>query len=210
MGRGETFSNTSARIQGNVVKALKGYFLLKNFIHAIRSCKTLAEERAIVAKESAAIRTGFKEDISAEQRYHAIGKLLYIYMMGYPAHFGQVESLKMAASPRLMDKRIGYLGSTQLMDEHQPTITLITNSIKNDLNSASQTVVALALSNLATTVSPDIARDLSDEVERLLQSPSPYIKKKASGKSHRRVGVESTAASAVLSPTPPPTMRLCD
>jgi AP-1 complex subunit gamma-1 len=177
MGR-DTIASTSARIQSNVVKALTGYYRLKDFIHAIRACKTLAEERTLVARESAAIRTSFKEDISPEQQYHAVAKLLFIYMMGYPAHFGQMESLKMVASPRIVEKRLGYLGSTQLLDEQQPTLTLITNSIKSDLNSSNQSIVALALANLAATASPDIAMDLANEVDRILQQGSPYIKKK--------------------------------
>lgn len=177
MGR-DTLSTTSARFQSNVVKAITGYYRLKDFIHTVRSFKTLAEERRFVACESAAIRTSFKEDISSGQHYHAVAKLLFIYMMGYPAHFGQVESLKMVASARLVEKRLGYLGSTQLLDEQQPTLTLITNSIKSDLNSPIQIVVSLALSNLAASASPDISRDLVDEVERLLQSASPYIKQK--------------------------------
>jgi len=177
MGR-DTLANASARLQSNVVKAITGYFRLKDFIHAVRGCKTLAEERTLVARESASIRTSLKEDISPEQQHHAICKLLFIYMLGYPAHFGQVESLKMVALPKIAAKRLGYLGSTQLMDEDQPTLTLITNSIKGDLNNPSNSVVALALSNLAITATPDIARDLIGEVERLLRSKTPYIRKK--------------------------------
>lgn len=177
MGR-DTFANASARLQSNVVKALTGYYRLKDFIHAIRACKTLAEERTLVARESAAIRTSFKEDISPEQQHQAVAKLLFIYMMGHPAHFGQVESLKMVASPRLTEKRLGYLGSTQLLDEQQPTLTLITNSIKSDLNSHNQSIAALALANLASATTVHIARDLADEVERLIRDGPPYLKKK--------------------------------
>lgn len=174
----DTIASTSAKLQSNVVKALTGYYRLKDFIHAIRACKTLAEERSLVARESAAIRTSFKEDISPEQRHHAVAKLLVIYMMSYPAHFGQMESLKMVALPKVTDKRLGYLGSTQLLDDEQATLTLITNSIKSDLNSPNQTIVALALSNLSSAASSDIARDLMDEIARLINSSSPYIKKK--------------------------------
>ena len=62
---------------------------LKELIRLIRSCKTAAEERAAVNKECALIRTTFKEEDN-EFRCRNVAKLLYIHMLGYPAHFGQV------------------------------------------------------------------------------------------------------------------------
>jgi hypothetical protein len=41
---------------------------LRELIKVVRSCKTAAEERAVIAKECAAIRTAFKEEDS-ENRY---------------------------------------------------------------------------------------------------------------------------------------------
>lgn len=71
-----------------------GVWRLKDMIKAIRSCKTAADERAVIAKESAFIRTSFKEE-NVEIRAINIAKLLYIHMLGYPAHFGQIECLKL-------------------------------------------------------------------------------------------------------------------
>lgn len=71
---------------------------LRDVIKSIRSCKTAAEERAVIARESAMIRTSFKEEsgsVSQDMRYINVQKLLYIYMLGYPAHFGQLECLKL-------------------------------------------------------------------------------------------------------------------
>ncbi|EJT53124.1 hypothetical protein A1Q1_00131 [Trichosporon asahii var. asahii CBS 2479] len=98
-------------------------------IKAIRSCKTLADERSCIQKESAAIRTAFKEE-DTYMRYNNVAKLLYIHMLGYPAHFGQIECLKLVASPRFSDKRLGYLGIMLLLDENQEVLTLVTNSLK--------------------------------------------------------------------------------
>lgn len=74
-----------------------GILRLKDFIRAVRACKTASDERQVVAKESASIRTSLKEDASIETRHINIAKLLYIHMLGYPAHFGQIECLKLVA-----------------------------------------------------------------------------------------------------------------
>lgn len=51
--------------------------------------------------------------------------------------------------------------------------------ISSDLNSPTQFVVGLALCTLGAIASPEMARDLASEVERLMKSPNAYIRKKA-------------------------------
>lgn len=49
----------------------------------------------------------------------------------------------------------------------------------SDLNSTTQFVIGLALCTLGAIASPEMARDLAAEVERLMKSPNAYIRKKA-------------------------------
>ncbi|KAF8751594.1 Adaptor protein complex AP-1 gamma subunit [Rhizoctonia solani] len=149
-----------------------------SLIKGIRACKTLADERALIQKESAAIRTSFKEEDSL-RGHNNIAKLLYIHMLGYPAHFGQIECLKLVASPRFSDKRLGYLGIMLLLDENQEVLMLVTNSLKNDMNHSNMYAVGLALCTFANIAGEEMSRDLCNEVEKLLGSSNTYIRKKA-------------------------------
>ncbi|GMP58053.1 hypothetical protein CsSME_00021867 [Camellia sinensis var. sinensis] len=151
---------------------------LRDMIRAIRACKTAAEERAVVRKECAAIRSAVSENDN-EYRHRNLAKLMFIHMLGYPTHFGQMECLKLIASAGFPEKRIGYLGLMLLLDERQEVLMLVTNSLKQDLNHTNQYIVGLALCALGNICSAEMARDLAPEVERLLQFRDPNIRKKA-------------------------------
>ncbi|XP_027920466.1 AP-1 complex subunit gamma-2-like isoform X2 [Vigna unguiculata] len=151
---------------------------LRDMIRAIRACKTAAEERAVVRKECAAIRTSINGN-DQHYRHRNLAKLMFIHMLGYPTHFGQMECLKLIASPGFPEKRMGYLGLMLLLDEKQEVLMLVTNSLKQDLNHTNQYIVGLALCALGNICSAEMARDLAKEVERLLDFRDPNIRKKA-------------------------------
>jgi len=151
---------------------------LRDLIRNIRAAKTAAEEREVIQKECAEIRNGFREEDNIF-RCRNVAKLLYVHMLGFPAHFGQMEVMKLVVSPRFTDKRIGYLGSMLLLDENREVTMLITNSLKNDLEHSSQYVVSLALCTLGNICSSEMARDLAPDVERIMRNGPAYLKKKA-------------------------------
>lgn len=62
---------------------------LQDLIEEIRGAKTQAQEREVIQKECAQIRASFR-DGDPLQRHRQLAKLLYVHMLGYPAHFGQV------------------------------------------------------------------------------------------------------------------------
>ncbi|CAK7899191.1 AP-1 complex subunit gamma-1 [[Candida] anglica] len=153
---------------------------LKSFIKAVRKAKTIADERAVVRKESAAIRTAFRDpNLDQTARRINISKLLYLYIMGEKTHFGQVECLKLLASPRFADKRLGYLATMLLLDENQEVLTLLTNSLDNDMQHPNAFIVGLALCCLGNIASPELARDLYANVEKIMTTNNLYLKKKA-------------------------------
>ncbi|KAJ5364211.1 AP-1 complex subunit gamma-1 [Penicillium cataractarum] len=153
---------------------------LKQFIRNVRSAKTIADERAVIQKESAAIRASFREEShDSGIRRNNVAKLLYLFTLGERTHFGQIECLKLLASHRFADKRLGYLGTMLLLDENQEVLTLVTNSLQNDLSHSNQYIVGLALCALGNIASIEMSRDLFTEVENLMSTANPYIRRKA-------------------------------
>jgi len=63
---------------------------LRDLIRAVRACKTAAEERGVISTECALIRTAIKDE-DEKYRHRNVAKLMYIHMLGYPTHFGQME-----------------------------------------------------------------------------------------------------------------------
>jgi hypothetical protein len=75
----------------------------RELIRSVRKCKTAAEERTVIAKESAALRNAFQEQ-DTTFRHRNVAKLMYIHMLGYPTHFGQMETLKLIAATGFAEK----------------------------------------------------------------------------------------------------------
>jgi AP-1 complex subunit gamma-1 len=125
---------------------------LKELIRAVRACKTAAAERSVVTQELALIRTAFKEE-QTEYRNRNVAKLLFMHMLGYPSHFGQMECIKLITSPEFPDKRIGYLGLMLLLTEKEEVLMLVTNSLKVDLNATVRVIFTVPLLSLIDTLS---------------------------------------------------------
>ncbi|KAK1469512.1 hypothetical protein CMEL01_01279 [Colletotrichum melonis] len=153
---------------------------LKQFIRNVRAAKTIADERAVIQKESASIRASFREESGDHSvRRNNVAKLLYLFTLGERTHFGQIECLKLLASPRFADKRLGHLATSLLLDENQEVLTLVTNSLQNDLAHSNQYVVGLALCTLGNIASIEMSRDLFQQVEACVNTSNPYIRRKA-------------------------------
>eukprot|EP00965_Chrysotila_dentata_P196601 6177684-Pleurochrysis_carterae.AAC.5 len=151
---------------------------LRELIRNVRACKTQADERACIHKECASIRTAFKDE-NSELRHRNVAKLLFIHMLGYPTHWGQMECLKLIAGSKFLEKRIGYLGLMILLDERQEVLMLVENSLKNDLQSSNQYISGLACCAIGNISSAEICRDLAPEVEKLMVGSNPFVSKKA-------------------------------
>jgi len=62
---------------------------LRDLVTAVRNARTAQEEREVIAKEAAEIRTFFSKDGPDDAYYRPrnVAKLLFMNMMGYPTHW---------------------------------------------------------------------------------------------------------------------------
>jgi hypothetical protein len=64
-----------------ITTGVKMSMKLRDLIRKVRACKTAAEERAVIAKESAMIRTAIREE-QVHFRHRNVAKLLFMHMLG--------------------------------------------------------------------------------------------------------------------------------
>jgi AP-1 complex subunit gamma-1 len=158
---------------------------LRDLIRGVRSCKTAAEERAVIQRESAIVRQQLHR---GDNRGPNLLKLMYMSMLGYATEFGQLEVVKLLAESDFASKRVGYLALCVLLDESQEVLTLAENHIKRDLVSTGNPfITSLALDAVANIAGADMSRDMMNEVYGLLGSSNTHVRKKAALAAQRGV-----------------------
>ncbi|XP_033212588.1 AP-3 complex subunit delta-1 isoform X2 [Belonocnema kinseyi] len=110
---------------------------------------------------------------------NAIAKLTYLQMLGYDISWAGFNVIEVMSSPKFTYKRVGYLAASQSFHPETELLMLTTNMIRKDLNSQNQYDAGLALNGLSCFISPDLARDLVNDIMTLLTSTKPYLRKKA-------------------------------
>ncbi|CAO3623045.1 unnamed protein product [Cunninghamella echinulata] len=110
----------------------------------------------------------------------AVAKLTYLQMLGYDMSWASFHIVEVMSSPKFLYKRSGYLAATQSFQQDTDVLMLTTNSLKssNDLASPSPLDISIAVNGLSQIVTPDLARDLSQDLVAMLNHSRPYIRKK--------------------------------
>ncbi|CAG8435804.1 5990_t:CDS:10 [Ambispora gerdemannii] len=108
----------------------------------------------------------------------AISKLTYLHMIGYDMSWASFHVVEVMSSAKFIQKRSGYLAATQSFRQDTDVLMLTTNLLKKDLASGNHLEVGVALNGLSHIVTPDLARDLSQDLVSMLGHSRPYIRKK--------------------------------
>ncbi len=105
--------------------------------------------------------------------------LLQLQMMGHSIAFASFYITEVMSSPVFASKRIGYLAAAQSFSPMTDVLLLTTNQFKKDLTNGKVQDCSQALTCLGKLITEDLGRDLEHDITVLLNSPRPYIRKKA-------------------------------
>ncbi|KAJ3024561.1 UNVERIFIED_CONTAM: hypothetical protein HDU68_008005, partial [Siphonaria sp. JEL0065] len=158
------------------------YPRLTIFIADLRNCRARELEEKRINKELSNIRTKFKDPkLIGYQKKKYVAKLLYMYILGWPVDFGQMEMVDLLSSDKYTEKQIGYLAVTLMLGENADLSRLIVNCLLRDLQGTSEIFTCLALHAIANIGSRDMAANLMSEVQQLLVSGNhtSFVRKKA-------------------------------
>jgi AP-3 complex subunit delta-1 len=153
---------------------------LSDLIKGIRSHSKESPESLLSFLDSAILEC--KNELNTtdlETKAMSILKLTYLEMYGFDMSWCNFQILEVMSSTKFQQKRIGYLAAIQSFKNEQDLLILATNQFKKDLNSHNHIEIGLALSGIATIVTPNLSKDINDDVLMKLNHSKPYIRKKA-------------------------------
>eukprot|EP00058_Branchiostoma_floridae_P018373 XP_002603862.1 hypothetical protein BRAFLDRAFT_276908 [Branchiostoma floridae] len=149
---------------------------LHDLVRGIRNHKD--DEAKFIAQCIDEIKQELRQDNIAVKA-NAVAKLTYLQMLGYDISWAAFNVIEVMSSNKFTFKRIGYLAASQSFHEETEVLMLTTNMIRKDLSSQNQYDAAIALNGLSCFMTPDLARDLANDVMTLMTSTRPYIRKRA-------------------------------
>ncbi|XP_064555631.1 AP-3 complex subunit delta [Drosophila montana] len=164
------------------LKKVKGNFermFDKNLTDLVRGIRNNKDNEAkYISQCIEEIKQELRQD-NISVKCNAVAKLTYIQMLGYDISWAGFNIIEVMSSSRFTCKRIGYLAASQCFHPDSELLMLTTNMIRKDLNSQNQYDAGVALSGLSCFISPDLSRDLANDIMTLMSSTKPYLRMKA-------------------------------
>lgn len=151
---------------------------LKEFISALRECKTQKEEKELMLKERSRIQESLLKN-KHELRPRNLVKLLFINLQGLDTEFGQMESLNIISRASFLEKKVGYLTLSLFIHEKSDMLMMATNRLGMDMDCPHLFIKALALTCFAAISDADMCRSLSSKIVKLSAGDFPRPRSKS-------------------------------
>eukprot|EP01104_Vermistella_antarctica_P013058 TRINITY_DN388_c0_g1_i1.p1 TRINITY_DN388_c0_g1~~TRINITY_DN388_c0_g1_i1.p1 ORF type:complete len:1292 (+),score=354.65 TRINITY_DN388_c0_g1_i1:172-4047(+) len=174
-------------------------------VRDIGEAKSKQEEERIVLREIDRLKLAIKKP--KELKKHGrefLVRLLYVEMLGHNASFGYIEAVNMTQRESMAEKRVGYLAVSLLLHENSEFMLLLVNSFRRDIDGDNVLNVCAALTAISKLINHEFAPAIQPIiVEKLLQHPRDFVRKKAVIALHR---IMATAPSSDINI---PLLRCC-
>lgn len=149
---------------------------LQDLVRGIRNHKD--DEANFISMCIDEIKVELKQE-NLTAKANAARKLIYLQMLGYEISWAAFNIIEVMSSAKFTHKRIGYLVASQSFHSDTDVLMLATNLIKKDLTSNNVFDVGVALTGLSCFITPDLARDLTNDLLSLMSSNKAYTRKRA-------------------------------
>ena len=145
----------------------------------------VAQDKIIVAEVSTLKVKMSAKDVTPKKMKEYLMRMIYVEMLGHDASFGHIHAVQMANSRNILEKRMGYLAVTLVLNPDHQFMLLLINTMQKDMRSDNVLEVSMSLGVVCKLVSVETVPALLPLVVKLLDHKEGLVKKKAVMALHR-------------------------
>jgi len=163
------------------------------------SLPTHSQDKIIVAEVSTLKVKMAAKDVTPKKMKEYLMRMIYVEMLGHDASFGHIHAVQMANSRNILEKRMGYLAVTLVLNPDHQFMLLLINTMQKDMRSDNVLEVSMALGVVCKLVSVETVPALLPLVVKLLDHKEGLVKKKAVMALHRFNSLDPTSTAPLNS-----------
>ena len=153
---------------------------LLDLIKAIGDSRSKQEEDKIISQECETLKKIIKESgVPPKRMKEYLIRAIYIEMLGHDAGFSHLFAVNLTQDKNILNKRVGYLACSLLLNENSEFLILLVASLQKDLQSSNWVEVCMALTTVIKFADPTIMQAVTEPVMKLLDNKNEQIRKKA-------------------------------
>ena len=153
---------------------------LLELIKAIGDSHSKQEEDKIISKECETLKVLIKQSgIPPKTMKEYLIRSIYIEMLGHDASFSHLYAVNLTQDKNILNKRVGYLACSLLLNENSEFLILLVASLQKDLQSSNWVEVCMALTTVIKFADLTIMQAVTEPIMKLLDNKNEQIRKKA-------------------------------
>ena len=153
---------------------------LLELIKSIGDSRSKQEEDKIIKKDCEILKILIKEsNIPPKTMKEYLIRAIYIEMLGHDASFSHLYAVNLTQDKNILNKRVGYLACSLLLNETSEFLILLVASLQKDLQSPNWVEVCMALTTVARFADQTIMQAVTEPIMKLLDNKNEQIRKKA-------------------------------